>query len=141
MICLSFLDQSVAIAHENLLIRRSGGYENHQIELLRATQAYSEGIQEENASQIFCPGVVMGRQTPFRRTADVLRKTIQQLEHDPTIDTKGPAFVDLKCNLLHRILELEEGKARAESVIHLVDLQKQISPDAESESDRDSAIA
>ena len=62
----------------------------------------------------------MGRQAPFRKTADVLRKTIQQLEDDPTIDTQGSAFVDLKCSLLNRIIELEMGKARAESVIHLV---------------------
>lgn len=83
----------------------------------------------------------MGRQTPFRRTADVLRKTILQLENDPTIDTQGSAFADLKCNLLHRILELEEGKARAESVIHLVDSQEHISTEAESVPDQDSAIA
>ena len=63
----------------------------------------------------------MGRQTPYRKTADVIRKTLEQLEADPTIDTHGAAFVDLKCNLLNRILELETGKARAESVIHLVD--------------------
>jgi len=83
----------------------------------------------------------MGRQTPSRRTAEVLRKTIQQLEKDPTIDTQGAAFVDLKCSLLHRIIELEAGKARAEAVIHLVDSEDQVSTEADEEQDSNSAIA
>jgi hypothetical protein len=83
----------------------------------------------------------MGRQTSYKRTADVLRKTIKQLEDDPTIDTQGPAFVDLKCNLLHRILELEESKARVESVIHLVDSQEHDCEGSKREQDQDSAIA
>lgn len=82
----------------------------------------------------------MGRQASYRNTADVLRKTLQQLEHDPTIDTEATAFVDLKCNLLNRILELEEGKARAESVIHLVDSREDSKP-ANEEQGQDSAIA
>ena len=83
----------------------------------------------------------MGRQTPYRKTADVLRKTIQQLENDPTIDTKGAAFVDLKCNLLNRILELETDKARSESVIHLVDSEDSSAARADEELDSNSAIA
>lgn len=84
----------------------------------------------------------MGRQTPFKKTADVLRKTIQQLEDDPTIDTQGSAFVDLKCNLLGRIIELETGKARVESVIHLVDSQDQsASTETEEARESNSAIA
>jgi hypothetical protein len=83
----------------------------------------------------------MGRQTSFRKTADILRKTIQQLEADPTIDTQGTAFVDLKCNLLSRIIELETGKARAESVIHLVNSEVAAKSEAEEEQDSDSAIA
>ena len=86
----------------------------------------------------------MGRQTPFRRTADVLRKTIQQLENDPTIDTQGSAFVDLKCSLLNRIIELETGKARAESVIHLVnstDTDTKDAAESQEAKDTDSAIA
>ena len=83
----------------------------------------------------------MGRQTPFRKTADVLRKTIQQLEDDPTIDTQCAAFVELKCALLNRILELETGKARAESVIHLVNSEDPADPDAKAEQDSNSAIA
>lgn len=83
----------------------------------------------------------MGRQTPYRKTADVLRKTIQQLEEDPTIDTHGAAFVDLKCNLLNRILELETGKARAESVIHLVNDEDPASAKAGEVQDPNSAIA
>jgi hypothetical protein len=62
----------------------------------------------------------MGREFPSRKTADVLRKTIQQLEADPAIDAQDPAFISLKCTLLTRILELENGKAHAEAVIHRV---------------------
>lgn len=83
----------------------------------------------------------MGRQTPYRKTADVLRRTIQQLEDDPTIDTHGAAFVDLKCNLLNRIIELETGKARAESVIHLVNSENADQATAEKERGSNSAIA
>jgi hypothetical protein len=60
----------------------------------------------------------MGRVSPSRKTADVLRKTIQQLEADPAIDTQDAAFISLKCALLARILELENNKAHAEAVIH-----------------------
>jgi len=83
----------------------------------------------------------MGRQTSFRKTADILRKTIQQLEADPTIDTQGTAFVDLKCNLLNRIIELETDKARAESVIHLVNSENGAEAEADQEQNSDSAIA
>lgn len=83
----------------------------------------------------------MGRQTPYRRTADVLRKTIQQLEDDPTIDTRGTAFVDLKCNLLNRIIELEARKTKAESVIHLVDSPESSPSEAPADEGQDSAIA
>lgn len=83
----------------------------------------------------------MGRQTPYRKTADVLRRTIQQLEDDPTIDTHGAAFVDLKCNLLNRIIELETGKARAESVIHLVNSEDPEEAKADKEQNSSSAIA
>lgn len=64
-------------------------------------------------------------------------------EADQTSDTTGPAFVDLKCRLLNRILELEEGKARAESVIHLVDAPDDggSEADARAERDPDSGIA
>jgi hypothetical protein len=81
----------------------------------------------------------MGRQTPYRKTADVLRKTLQQLEADPTVDTQGAAYIDLKCNLLNRILELETDKARAESVIHLVDSEDLAASGADEEQDSNSA--
>jgi hypothetical protein len=81
----------------------------------------------------------MGRQTPYRKTADVLRKTLQQLEADPTVDTQGAAYIDLKCNLLNRILELETDKARAESVIHLVDSEDLAASGADEEQDSNPA--
>ena len=62
----------------------------------------------------------MSRESFSRRTANVLRKTIQQLEADPTIDTADPSFINLKCALLDRILQAETGTARYESGIHLV---------------------
>jgi hypothetical protein len=96
---------------------------------------------KEIASQNLSSGVVMGRRTPFRRTADVLRKTLQQLEADPAIDTHGAAFVNLKHNLMNRILELETGEARAESVIHLVNPEDPAAAKADEEHDSDSAIA
>jgi len=85
----------------------------------------------------------MGRPT-YRKTADVLRKTIQQLEADPTVDTQATAFVDLKCALLHRIIELETGKAQTEARIHLVDSAVADEGDvgcSESAEEQDSAIA
>jgi hypothetical protein len=114
--------------------------------LKSVTLGFSERAQQhpsEYVSQILRSGVVMGRQS-HRKTADVLRRTIEQLEADPTIDTLGAPFVDLKCNLLNRILELEEGKARAESVIHLVDSPLECdteAADTRTERDSDSAIA
>ena len=82
----------------------------------------------------------MGRHT-LRKTADVLRKTIEQLEADPTVDTNSAAFVDLKCALLNRILELETGKARAEAVIHLVDSHSEGASEAETPAKQDSNSA
>jgi hypothetical protein len=79
----------------------------------------------------------------YRKTADVLRRTLEQLEADPTVDTQTPAFIDLKCTLLSRILELETGKALSESVIHLVDSPERNVAEGESqeEHDEDSATA
>ena len=77
-----------------------------------------------------------------RRTADVLRKTIQQLEADPTIDPSDPAFVSLKCALLSRILQFETSSARSELRIHLVQSTGPKKERTESpEEDSDSAIA
>lgn len=84
----------------------------------------------------------MARKPFSGRTADVLRKTIQQLEADPTIDPQDPAFVNLKCALLNRILQAETGQARAESGIHLVRNQvHEIEQEEPLENDSDSAIA
>lgn len=90
----------------------------------------------------------MGRVSSHRKTAAVLRKTLEALEADPTIDKQDPAFVNLKCTLLNRILELETGKARVEAVIHLVDQAEDAASDgvakdtgAGKENPDDSAIA
>ena len=63
----------------------------------------------------------MGRITSNHKTAEVLRKTLQHLESDPTIDSQDPAFVALKCYLLQRLLELEQNTAQTKASIHLVE--------------------
>ena len=83
----------------------------------------------------------MGRSSSNRRTANVLRKTIKDLESDPTIDPRDPAFVNLKCTLLQRILQLENDKAHAEAVIHLIDPAEEQAQKPAAQEDEDSAIA
>ena len=87
----------------------------------------------------------MGQSLSGRKTADVLRKTIEQLEADPTVDTHDSAFISLKCSLLTRILELENQKAHVEASIHLVepsaDSEEGALADGSVEDDEDSAIA
>ena len=82
----------------------------------------------------------MGQAVSSRKTADVLRKTIEQLEADPTVDAQDPAFISLKCSLLARILELESNKAHLEAVIHLVEASHAENVGTD-QSDEDSAIA
>lgn len=85
----------------------------------------------------------MGQASLSRKTADVLRKTLEQLEADPTVDTQDPAFVSLKCSLLARILELENQKAHVEAVIHLVESSEEdgTQPDDAEGDGKGSAIA
>jgi hypothetical protein len=70
--------------------------------------------------------LLMGRINSNRRTAEALRKTLQQLESDPTVDLTAPAFVHLKCAMLQRIMDSEVDTAETRARIHLVD-----SPQAE----------
>jgi hypothetical protein len=95
-----------------------------------------------NAHPYIC-GVVMGRVSPNRKTAEALRRTLQQLEADPAVDRQDPAFISLKCALLARILELENNKAHAEAVIHLVESPEAEGIEAETSGKKgeDSAIA
>jgi len=85
----------------------------------------------------------MGQSSSGRKTADVLRKTIEHLEADPTVDTEDSAFITLKCLLLTRILELDSQQAHAEAVIHLVEssAQEGATEHHSVEDDDDSAIA
>lgn len=83
----------------------------------------------------------MGRISSNRKTADVLRKTIRDLESDPTIDTNDVSFVNLKCSLLQRILQLENDKAHAEAVIHLIESGAKDQPQNHAKKEDDSAIA
>lgn len=88
-------------------------------------------------------GETMGQAASSRKTADVLRKTIEQLEADPTVEANDPAFISLKCSLLARILELESSRAHVEAVIHLVEPENAESAvaDQSGEDNEDSAIA
>ena len=63
----------------------------------------------------------MGSVISNRKTAEALRKTLQHLESDPTVDSSDPAFVNLKCYLLQRVLELEYETAETQASIHLVE--------------------
>ena len=63
----------------------------------------------------------MGRITSNRKTAEALRKTLQHLESDPTVDSRDSAFINLKCALLQRVLELEQETAERRASIHLVE--------------------
>ena len=82
----------------------------------------------------------MGQAVSSRKTADVLRKTIEQLEADPTVDAQDPAFISLKCSLVARILELESNPPPPEAVIHLVEASHAENAGTD-QSDEDSAIA
>ena len=63
----------------------------------------------------------MGSVISNRKTAEALRKTLQHLESDPAVDSQEPAFVNLKCYVLQRMLELEYDTAETQASIHLVD--------------------
>lgn len=82
----------------------------------------------------------MRRTIANRRTVHVLRRTLAQLEADPTVDTQDTSFVSLKCALLNRILELETDTAHAEAVIHLVESTNEEPLEIQAKED-DSAIA
>ncbi|HXS76011.1 MAG TPA: hypothetical protein VN753_07540 [Terracidiphilus sp.] len=84
---------------------------------------------------------MMVQSSSSRKTADVLRRTIEQLEADPTVGAQDPAFISLKCSLLARILERESNKAHAEAVIHLVEPSNAGSALPSQAEDEDSAIA
>jgi len=62
----------------------------------------------------------MGSVISNRKTAEALRKTLQHLESDPSVDSQDPAFVNLKCYLLQRMLELDYETAETQASIHLV---------------------
>ena len=63
----------------------------------------------------------MGRITTNRALAEGILKTIQRLERDPNVDPQEPAFIQLKCALVHRLLSLEVDSAEIQSRIHLVE--------------------
>jgi len=64
---------------------------------------------------------LMGSVISNRKTAEALRKTLQHLESDPSVDSQDPAFVNLKCYLLQRMLELDYETAETQASIHLVE--------------------
>ena len=81
----------------------------------------------------------MGSPSSNRRIAEALLKTLRHLEADTSVDPQDPAFIQLKCTLLQRLLDLEIDTAEVRSSIHLVE-QPEIEIE-KSESGIDSAIA
>jgi len=65
--------------------------------------------------------LLMGGVISNRKTAEALRKTLQHLESDPSVDSTDPAFVNLKCYLLQRVLELDLDTAETQASIHIVE--------------------
>lgn len=63
----------------------------------------------------------MGRVASNRKTAAALRKTLQQLEADPSLNPQDPSFVNLKCSLLQRISDKELDKSPNPASIHVLD--------------------
>ena len=61
----------------------------------------------------------MGRISSNRKIAEALLKTLNHLESDPNVDANDPSFLQLKCNLLERLISLELGTAATPS-LHLV---------------------
>ena len=63
----------------------------------------------------------MARPQQQKRLAAVLRKTLKDVEAKSETDASDPAFIQLKSQLLQRIIQLDEQSTRARAVIHLVD--------------------
>jgi len=72
----------------------------------------------------------MGRVKTNRALAEGILRTIQRLEADPNVDPEEPAFIQLKCSLVKRLLGLEVDTATVESSIHLVERDSQTSSDS-----------
>ena len=81
----------------------------------------------------------MGNPSSNRRLAEALLKTLRHLEADTSVDPQDPAFIQLKCALLQRLLDLEVDTAEVRSSIHLVEQPEDEIEDAER--GIDSAIA
>jgi hypothetical protein len=58
----------------------------------------------------------MSRIVSRRETAEALRKTLRHLESDPSIDSRDPAFLNLKHVLLDRITDCEMKTAETGAV-------------------------
>ena len=60
----------------------------------------------------------MGRPQQQKRLAAVLAKTLKDLEAKADTDPSDPAFVQLKSQIIQRIIQLQADSTRARSVIH-----------------------
>lgn len=84
----------------------------------------------------------MGFDVPTRHTAEALRKTLQQLENDSSVDHEDPAYISLKCALLQRIMGQDVGTTKIRSGIHLVQIFEPRPEEVkDAEATDDSAIA
>jgi hypothetical protein len=57
----------------------------------------------------------MGRTIANRHLDEALRRTLQRLEGDFSLDLQDPAFIELKRWLLQRVMTLEDNGTEAQS--------------------------
>lgn len=62
----------------------------------------------------------MSRITTNLKLAAALMKTLKRLESDSSVDPHDPAFVQLKCTLLQKLMGLQVNTAEIEASLHLV---------------------
>ncbi len=76
-----------------------------------------------------------------KRLAAVLRKTLNDLEAKTDTDSSDPAFIQLKSQLVQRIILLEADSTRARAIIHLVDAPESAGEDLDSADPKAESIA
>lgn len=79
------------------------------------------------------------RPSQQKRLAAVLGKTLKELESKSETDPNDPAFIQLKSQVVQRIIQLEVDSTRACASIHLVEAPE--TPDEPAVAQDESAIA
>ena len=83
----------------------------------------------------------MGRPQHQKRLASVLAKTLKDLEARAETDPNDTAFIQLKSQLVQRIIQLEADSTRARALIHLVDEPKTAAEDSAEPDSKSQSIA